>query len=110
MKKRDAERSRPIVDLLQLLGQRWVLRVLWELRNGALTFRALSDACGGVPSASLNARVQELRRAGVVDQADAGYVLTARGRELGRIVLELNTWSKGWKQVGAWHARDEPDA
>jgi hypothetical protein len=37
--------------LLDLLGRRWALRVLWELRDGeALTFRELQARCGGVSS------------------------------------------------------------
>jgi DNA-binding HxlR family transcriptional regulator len=99
-----APKKRPIVELLELLGQRWTLRLLWEFRAGPLTFRALSEACGGVPSASLNARVQELRRAGIVQQTDSGYDLTARGRKLGESLLELSAWANTWKEAGSWRA------
>jgi len=34
--------------LLDLLGQRWTLRILWELRDAPLTFRALQNACDSV--------------------------------------------------------------
>ena len=96
--------ARPIDDLLELLGQRWVLRVLWELRDGALTFRALSDACGGVPSATLNTRIQELRRAGILASSECGYEITPRGQELGEILLAMNRWSRSWKHAGAWRS------
>src|SRR5438132_837271 len=45
---RGARTGRPMTALLDLLGRRWALRALWELRLGALTFRALRDACDAV--------------------------------------------------------------
>ena len=51
---------------LDLLGRRWALRVLWELRSGPLTFRALQEACDGVSPTVLNARLAELREAGIL--------------------------------------------
>ena len=31
---------------MELLHRRWMMRVIWELRGGPLTFRALQSACG----------------------------------------------------------------
>ena len=49
MKKRVVRGSssgRPIMALLDLLGRRWTLRIVWELREDrALTSRALRSAC-----------------------------------------------------------------
>ena len=48
--------------LLDLLGRRWVLRVLWELREEpAASFRDLQVRCGNVSSSVLNERLRELR-------------------------------------------------
>ena len=33
-----------LAALLDLLGRRWVLRIMWELREGSLTSRALRTA------------------------------------------------------------------
>jgi DNA-binding HxlR family transcriptional regulator len=41
---RGSRSGRPIMAALDLLGRRWALRVLWELRDGALPFRALREA------------------------------------------------------------------
>src|SRR5262245_64105660 len=72
--------GRPIMALLDLLGRRGALRVLWELRSGeAMTFRALQDAAQTNPSV-LNTRLQELREAEVIAHDGDGYVLTAHGR------------------------------
>ena len=81
--------------LLDVLGQRWALRVLWELRDGrALTFRALQEAGGGLSSSVLSARLSELREAGIVERGEGGYALTAEGRSLLEALLPLNEWAK----------------
>ena len=87
---------RPIMRLLDLLGRRWTLRVLWELRGDPLTFRALRSACGGVSPSVLNARLAELREAAIVEPTDAGYALTEQGRALGELLLPLDDWAKQW--------------
>lgn len=106
-RKAAANGKRPIFELLSLLGQRWVLRILWELRDGPLKFRALADACGHIPSASLNARLAELKRAEIIERTDGGYQLTARGSSLGTILLALNVWAKGWPQAWTWQTGDD---
>jgi DNA-binding HxlR family transcriptional regulator len=84
--------------LLDLLGRRWALRVLWELRDGASrTFRELQSRCGGVSSSVLNDRLRELREAGIVIALPAGgYELTAEGHELLRALAPLDVWAKRW--------------
>ena len=68
--------------------------MLWELRHGPLTFRALQQACGDVSPTSLNQRLSELKSLGVLDPADDGYRLTASGERLSAIVLSLNRWAE----------------
>ena len=59
--------GRPIMALLDLLGRRWTLRVLWELRGPAVpTFRELQASCDGVSSSVLADRLRELGEAGMV--------------------------------------------
>jgi DNA-binding HxlR family transcriptional regulator len=80
--------------VLDLLGRRWALRALWELRDGSRTFRALREACDDVSPSSLNQRLAELRGLGVVDLGDDGYGLTPAGVRLSRILLDLVRWSE----------------
>jgi DNA-binding HxlR family transcriptional regulator len=80
--------------VLDLLGRRWALRALWELRDGPRTFRALREACDDVSPSSLNQRLAELRGLGVVDLGDDGYELTPAGVRLSRILLDLVRWSE----------------
>jgi DNA-binding HxlR family transcriptional regulator len=82
--------------LLDLLGRRWVLRILWELRRPAATFRELQRRCDGMSSSVLAERLAELRDAGLVAGGDGGYSLTPQGRELLEILVPLNEWANGW--------------
>ena len=50
--------------LLDALGRRWALRVLWELHAGDHTFRVLREACGDV-SPSVLADPAEHRAAAI---------------------------------------------
>jgi len=79
---RGSRTRRPIMVLLDLIGRRWTLRIVWELRDGPLTARALRSACDDASPTVLQARLAELREAGLVDHAAGqGYGLTLRGRE-----------------------------
>jgi DNA-binding HxlR family transcriptional regulator len=96
---RGSRTGRPVMALLDLLGRRWALRVLWELRDAPVpTFRDLQERCGQVSSSVLNERLAELRDAGLVERTDAGYGLTGEGRELGRLLEPVDAWAKRWAQ------------
>jgi DNA-binding HxlR family transcriptional regulator len=94
---RGSRSGRPIMALLDLLGRRWLLRVLWELREGPLGFRALRGRCDAVSPSVLNARLAELREAGIVAlDPGAGYVLTRDGRALLQALAPLSGWAERW--------------
>jgi DNA-binding HxlR family transcriptional regulator len=86
--------SRPVESALDLLGRRWALRLVWELRRSTLAFSELRERTGISPSV-LSARLGELVDAGVLER-DAGrrYRLSGRGRELARILYDLNRWAE----------------
>ena len=84
--------------LLDLLGRRTALRILWELSRAdraAVTFRALESAAETNP-ALLNTRLKELRASGLVFHDADGYRLTASGVELVKLLLPLAEWAKEW--------------
>ena len=83
--------------LLDLIGRRWALRALWELREGErLTFRELQRRCGGISSSVLNERLRELRAAGIATSGEDGYRLTGEGEELLRALAPLSAWAGRW--------------
>lgn len=88
--------SPPIAQIVDLLGRKWLMRVIWELRDGPLTFRALREACGGVSPTVLNTRVADLAEHGLLEKSDAGYQLTALGEELLTVYEPLSAWAKRW--------------
>jgi DNA-binding HxlR family transcriptional regulator len=83
--------------VLDVLGRRWVLRILWELRSPATSFRDLQSRCGGMSSSVLAERLADLREMGVVhDAPQGGYGLTDEGHQLLDILLPLHDWAKRW--------------
>ena len=96
---RGSSTGRPIMALLDLLGRRMTLRILWELRDDKrLTFRALQDAADTNPSV-LNARLAELRAAHLVAHGASGYGLTPHGKSLLSTILPLHTWAEDWAKA-----------
>ncbi|WP_111656257.1 winged helix-turn-helix transcriptional regulator [Isoalcanivorax indicus] len=91
--------SRPIIKLLELVGQRWTLRILWELRDGPQTFRALQNKCENISPSVLNSRLQTLRKSGIIELALGGYALTELGEELGRKLLSLTSLADRWAKL-----------
>jgi DNA-binding HxlR family transcriptional regulator len=81
---------------LDLLGRRWMLRVLWELRQDALSFRALQASCDGMSPSVLNQRLAEARESGLVELEPGGYRLTPSGRSLLDALAPLTAWAKRW--------------
>ena len=96
---RGSRTGRPIMALLDLLGRRMTLRILWELRDAkSLTFRALQEAAGTNPSV-LNVRLGELRQAQLVVHGAEGYGLTPQGKSLLATILPLHTWAEDWAKA-----------
>ena len=96
---RGSTTGRPIMVLLDLLGRRWTLRIVWELREEPKRFRELQDLIGASPTI-INTRLAELRDAKLVllDE-EAGYRLTTLGEELLRLLLPLHAWSEKWAKA-----------
>ena len=86
--------KRAIHDVFDLLGRRWAMRLVWELRRDALGFSTLRGRCKVSPSV-LTTRLGELQQAGIVHCDESGrYLLTPSGRELARLLYEINRWAE----------------
>jgi DNA-binding HxlR family transcriptional regulator len=96
---RGSTSGRPIMALLDLLGRRWSLRILWELRAQRLTSRALREACDQASPTVLQTRLSELRQAGFIELEPAGgYGLTAIGQELLETFWPLHRFAERWRK------------
>jgi DNA-binding HxlR family transcriptional regulator len=81
---------------LDLLGRRWALRLLWELRAGPLGARELRHRCDQMSSSVLYQRLRELVEAGLVARDDDRYLLTDLGQTLGSAIEPLDAWARTW--------------
>jgi DNA-binding HxlR family transcriptional regulator len=89
--------GRPLLVAFDLLGRRWALRILWELREEHLGFRALQERCEGMSSSVLRDRLGELTGAGILETDEQGrYGLSGHGRGLMRALTPLRDWADAW--------------
>jgi DNA-binding HxlR family transcriptional regulator len=95
---RGSTTGRPLMAAMDLLGRRWTLRILWELRNGPVGARALLDRCPGLSSSVLYQRLRELNETHLVEQVDQGYQLTDTGASLRDALRPLDAWAQQWAQ------------
>ncbi len=100
-KVRGSQTGRPIMVLLNILGQRWTLRILWELRDTRANFRVLRLKCDDVSPTLLNKRLKHLRDLGLVDLNEWGFGLTEDGKALARQFIQLDNWANVWVKAGA---------
>ena len=106
---RGSHSGRPIMALLDLLGRRWVLRIIWELREEPLGFRLLQARCDGMSPSVLSQRLFELQQAGIVSQDEQSrYCLTPEGAELFNSLAPLHEWARRW--AGREGANTSPPA
>ncbi|MBF6175237.1 winged helix-turn-helix transcriptional regulator [Nocardia blacklockiae] len=82
---------------MELLGQRWMLRVIWELEPGPIGFLELRRRMGNCSSSMLSVRLQHLQGAGLaLKRPDKAWELTASGQALGTALRPLWSWSRQW--------------
>ena len=94
---RGSTTGRPIMAALDLLGRRWALRVLWEMRDGPVGPRELRERCDRMSSSVLYERLRELTGAGLIERtADERYELTRHGRSLHAAIAPLDAWARRW--------------
>jgi DNA-binding HxlR family transcriptional regulator len=97
---RGSTTGRPLMAALDLLGRRWALRILWELRRGPLGARALQARCDQMSSSVLYERLGDLQVAGLIDQGEQKeYALTELGHQLGEAIGPLQAWAQRWSST-----------
>ncbi len=91
----------PVRATLALLGQKWVPRIIYELRRGKRRFNELAGAVGGCNSRTLRDRLKGLEELGVIERHVitvmppwVEYELTPKGHELGEALRRLETWGR----------------
>ena len=108
---RGSHTGRPIMALLDLLGRRWVIRIIWELRGAPLTFRELRERCDTMSPTVLNQRLHELRDTSIIETAaTGGYTLSPAGVTLLEAMMPLLKWSEDWQKMLAEKSPDQAAA
>jgi len=101
-KTRGARRSScPVAGTLDIVGDRWSLLIVRDMRHGKRTYGELAASPEGIPTNILADRLRRLEEAGIVTR-DAyqehppryEYTLTEKGRDLGDIMQALVRWGK----------------
>jgi DNA-binding HxlR family transcriptional regulator len=101
-------RPTPTTALFDLLGRRWALRVLWELRDQPASFQALQERCDSMSPSVLSQRLGELRDARLVGKGDDGaYRLTEQGSTLLDRLRWVEEWTAQWGGQRGRPAGDE---
>jgi len=98
-----------ILALLDLLGRRWALRILWELQQQPASFQALQRRCDSMSTSVLSQRLAELREARLVEKDPAGdYELTESGSRLLTRLDGIDEWTQEWTRAIGRGAADRP--
>ena|SRR5947208_10931296 len=105
---RGSRSGRPMMAALDLLGQRWMLRVIWELQQQPAGFRELRRRADEMSSSVLATRLRQLTELGIARaDPDGVYRLTELGDGLRPALDPLRDWAQRWS---ATLDEDEPSA
>ena len=93
--------SCPLVNTLDILGDKWSLVVVRDIFNGKKSFGEFLESPEKISTSVLTNRLQLLERAGITqhilstkDKKVKWYYLTDRGIDLFPILYEMIYWSK----------------
>ena len=105
--ERNAEdqKCKIINNMWEVLGRRWALLILRNLTiKEVVRFNELKKLIPGISSTVLATRLLEMEREGLISKKiypeippKVEYRLTARARELGVILKDLERWAQRWK-------------
>jgi DNA-binding HxlR family transcriptional regulator len=95
---RGSKSGQPIMALFDLLGRSWSMGIIWNLHEGACTFRELQNRCETVSPTTLNMRLKELTSAFIVERIFEGYALTPFGKELFGLLEPIGKLAKSWSK------------
>lgn len=88
---------------LNVLGQKWVLRIIRALGERTQRFCELQDTLGGANSATLSQRLKLLEDEGLIERRAVStvppwveYSLTEKGGDLRRAITGIDRWADRW--------------
>ena len=88
---------------LNVLGQKWVMRIIRSLGERTQRFCELQDALGGANSATLSQRLKLLEDEGLIERRAISavppwveYSLTPKGGDLRAAINGIDRWAERW--------------
>ncbi len=88
---------------LNVLGQKWVLRIIRALGDRTQRFCELQDSLGGANSATLSQRLKLLEDEGMIERQAISavppwveYSLSAKGSDLRKTIADIDRWAERW--------------
>ncbi|MDD4886909.1 MAG: helix-turn-helix domain-containing protein [Thiomonas sp.] len=91
----------PVANALELVGDQWSLLVIRDLLLGKRTYNELLDSPEKIPTSTLANRLKRLEDTGIIDRVAYqerppryAYSLSAKGADLGEILLAFVRWGK----------------
>ena len=91
----------PIARTLELVGDKWSLLLIRDMRFGKRTYGELLDSPEGIPTNILADRLKRLEEAGLAVRSEYqdrpvryAYTLTEKGQDLGNVLLALKRWGE----------------
>lgn len=95
-----------VAGALELIGDRWAMLVLRDLGLGLSRFDEFR-ASTGIPNTTLSTRLKDLQANGIVERMRYRerpprdeYRLTAKGRDLWKVLTALREWGDRWDASG----------
>jgi|SRR5450631_920369 len=89
----------PVMAILDLLGRRWAMGVVWQLADGPHSFTELQSRCDSISPTILSTRIKDLAEAKIIERTLDGYQLTKIGRDLFTILEPFQGWAHKWAKT-----------
>jgi DNA-binding HxlR family transcriptional regulator len=90
-----------VASTLDIIGDKWSLLVVRDLLRGKTTYGELADSLERIPTNILAERLRRLEENGLIEKTAYqqrpvrfAYTLTAKGRELGDVLLAIVRWGR----------------
>lgn len=97
---------------IELVGKRWTGAIIRALLHRPRRFSELRQAVSGLHDRALSERLKELEAEGIVERrvfpetpVRIEYALTPKGRDLERVITEVQRWADRWVAAPAGTAR-----
>jgi DNA-binding HxlR family transcriptional regulator len=92
----------PVARTLDIIGDRWTILILRNLLlEKAQKFQEFGETLPGLTPSVLSARLKDLEKNGIIESTLYAehpprwdYTLTAKGRELGPVLMALKRWGE----------------